>query len=115
MVLQWKPALFVLKKIAMKNVEFLVEKLIKCEELEKKIKIICSFNNVKCNFRQGRILTLKNTNVSFIEPHRVEIKIKNISIFIIYYNKNNLFLYNRTLPIDTKKLDTLIKEIKSNL
>lgn len=115
MVFQWKPALFVLKKITMKNVEFLVEKLIKSEELENKIKIICSFNNVKCNFKQGRILTLKNTNVSFIEPHKIDIKIKNISIIVIYYNKDNLFLYNRTLPIDTKKLDTLIKEIKNNL
>lgn len=99
----------------MKNVEFLTEKLIKCEKLENKIKITCSFNNVKCSFKQGRILTLKNTNVSFIEPHKAEINIKDKKIILIYFNEDNLFLYNRTLPIDTKKLDNLIKEIKSNL
>ena len=99
----------------MKNVEFLTEKLIKCEKLENKIKITCSFNNVKCSFKQGRILTLENTNVSFIEPHKAEINIKDKKIILIYFNEDNLFLYNRSLPIDTKKLDTLIKNIKNKV
>lgn len=99
----------------MKNVEFLTEKLIKCEELENKIKIVCSFNNVKCDFIQGRILFLKNTNISFIEPHKVEIKIKGYTLILTYINKSNLFLYNRTMPIDTKQLDALLKEIKSKV
>ena len=33
-----------------------VEKLIKDEELEKKIKLIFSFNKSKCNIKQGRII-----------------------------------------------------------
>ena len=77
----------------MKNVEFLTEKLVKCEKVENKIKILCSFNNVKCSFKQGRILTIKNTNISFIEPHQIEIIIKSKKILLIYFNEDNLFLY----------------------
>lgn len=99
----------------MEKAEFLTEKLIKSDELENRIKIICSFNNISCSFKQGRILTLKRTNVSFIEPHRIEIKIKDKIIILIYYDKNNLFFYNRTLPIEIKKLDSIIKDIKKAL
>ena len=106
---------FCFKNFIMENIEFLTEKLIKSDELENRIKITCSFNNVSCNFKQGRILTLKNTNVSFIEPHKIEIKIKNISIILTYYDKNNLFLFNRTMPIDIKNLDKIIKDIKKVL
>ena len=34
------------------KMEYLVKKLIKNEEWEKRIKIICSFNKAKCNFEQ---------------------------------------------------------------
>lgn len=112
LVFKGKLTLFVLKKITMKNVEFLQEKLIKCEKLENKIKIACSFNNLKCNFKQGRILTLKNTNISFIEPHKIEIIVEDKKLILIYFNEENLFLYNKTMPINIKQLDSLFKKIK---
>ena len=86
-----------------------------CDKLKNKIKMVCSFNNVKCSFIQGRILNIKNTNISFIEPHRVDITIKSKKIILIYFDIDNLFLYNRRTPIDTKQLDILIKNIKSKL
>ncbi len=89
------------------------ENLVRCEELENKIKIICSFNNVKYNFKRGRVLKVSNTNVNFIEPHRIDIIIGEKLIILIYFNANNLFLYNRTMPITTKQLDSLIKKIKN--
>ena len=92
-----------------------MEDLNKNAQFEKKITTLCSFNNVKCSFKQGKILTIKNTNISFIEPHQIEIIIKSKKILLIYFNEDNLFLYNRKLPIDTNKLYTLIKEIKTNL
>lgn len=95
--------------------DILMEDLNQNAQFEKKITTLCSFNNVKCSFKQGKILTIKDTNISFIEPHQIEIIIKNKKLLLIYFNEDNLFLYNRTLPIDTKKLDTLIKEIKSTL
>lgn len=99
----------------MEKTIFFTEFLPKDEKFENKIRIICSFNNLKCEFLQGRILTINNTNVSFIEPHKIEITIKNKKIILLYFNKDNLFLYNRTMPITTKQLDVLLKEIKSKV
>jgi len=46
--------------------EIFSEKFIKSEELEKRIRTTCSFNNATCEFRQGRILYMGGTNISFI-------------------------------------------------
>ncbi len=95
--------------------EIFSEKFIKSEELEKRIKITCSFNSAKCEFKQGRILYIQNTNISFIEPHKVEITIKGKKLILIYFDRKNLFLYNRTMPITIKQLDTLLKSIKNEV
>ncbi len=91
---------------------FKVKKLVKCEELERQIKMTCNFNSASCEFVQGRILKVDKTNVSFIEGHRVIVKIKDKKILLLYFNKENLFLYNRTRQISIKQLDILLKELK---
>lgn len=93
--------------------EIFSEKFIKSEKLEKRIRTTCSFNNAKCEIRQGRILYIANTNISFIEPHKVDVTIKGKKLILIYFDKDNLFLYNRTMPITIRQLDTLLKTIKS--
>ncbi len=104
--------IFCCKKNMEKNNLFLIDNLQKCEPLEKKINITCSFNNVKCIFKHGRILILRNTNISFIEPHKSIIRIKDNTIILLFFNEDNLFLYNRTLPIDIKQLDKILKTVK---
>ncbi len=95
--------------------EYEIQDLNKNEKLEKRIVTTCMFNNVKYNFQQGRILKIINTNVNLIEPHKINITIKNKDIIVIYYNKDNMFLYNRIYPITIKQLDTIIKYIKSKV
>lgn len=92
-----------------------MEELNQNSSFEKKIETICSFNNVSCSFEKGKIFNVDKTNISFIEPHKIYINIKNKKIMLIYFNEDNLFLYNRTMPITTKQLDTLLKEIKKDL
>jgi len=92
--------------------EYEIQDLNKDEKFEKRIVTTCMFNNVKYQFQRGRILKIKNTNVSLVEPHKINITIKNKDIIVIYYNKENMFLYNRSIPITIKQLDTLIKDIK---
>ncbi|HOO68128.1 MAG TPA: hypothetical protein PLC53_02035 [Bacilli bacterium] len=95
--------------------EFLIKKLRKDEYIEKRIKTICSFNNTSCNFVQGKIIGVKKTNVSFIEPHRAEINYLRIKLVIIYFDKDNIFLFDRTIPITILKLDKLLKIIKDEV
>ena len=58
--------------------------LVKSLDFEKKINCVWSFNNAKCEFIQGKILTFEGTNISFIEPHRVDISIKDKNIMLLY-------------------------------
>ena len=92
-----------------------IQDLNKDEKLEKRIVTTCMFNNVKYTIQQGRILKIVNTNMSLIEPHKVNITIKGKDIIVIYFNKENMFLYNRSIPLTIKQLDTLIKDIKSKV
>lgn len=47
--------------------EFKSKSLIRDLDFEKKLKIICSFNNAKREFISGRILEIKGTDISFME------------------------------------------------
>lgn len=90
------------------------KKLVRCEELEKRIKLACSFNNAKCEFVQGRILSIDKTNVCFIEPHRVNIKIKDKKVLLIYFDENNVFLYDRTMQITIQQLTMLLQCLRED-
>lgn len=91
---------------------FMVKNLIKDESFEKRIEITCAMNNAKCEFIQGKIIRIDKTNISVIEPHRVNISIKSKKLLLLYFDKDNLFLYDRTMPITIKKFVMLLKEIK---
>jgi len=86
--------------------------LVKSDKLEKRINLICSFNNANCEFLQGRILNVQRTNISFIEPHRINITIKEHKILILYYDEFNLFFFNRSIPIEVNDLYSLLKTVK---
>ena len=93
--------------------EYFTEKLINDEYFENRISTICSFNNAKCIFNDGKIIKIKETNVSIIEPHQVMVKWKQYKILLLYFDKDNMFLYDRTMPITLNELDKLLKEIRS--
>lgn len=82
------------------------------EKFERKIRIACDFHSAKYEFTQGRILNVDKVNVSFIEPHRFEIKLNGKKILVLYFDEDNMFLYNRRLPIDMKKLNLILDTMK---
>lgn len=91
---------------------FNYKNLRKDNNFEKRIEITCNMNNAKCEFIQGKIIGIDKTNISIIEPHRVSITIKSKKLLVLYFDKDNLFLYDRTMPITIKKLVMLLKGIK---
>lgn len=90
---------------------FSYKKLRRDEQFEKRLEITCAMNSAKCEFIQGKIIGVNKINISFIEPHRINITIKSHKLLVIYFNKDNLFLYDRTMPITIKKLVILLKDI----
>lgn len=67
-------------------------------------------NKPKCEFMQGKIIKVNNINVSFIESHKIIVKIKSYKLLVLYFDKENIFLYDRTIPITIKQLSTLLKK-----
>ena len=88
------------------------KKLKRNEKLEKKIAFTCRFNNAKYGFIEGNIINLEGVNISYIEPHRYIIKVNGKKIVLLYFDEDNIFLYNRAMPIDIKKLGLILKEMK---
>lgn len=82
------------------------------ERFERKIRIACDFHSAKYEFMQGIILNVDKVNVSFIEPHRFEIKLNRKKILVLYFDEDNMFLYNRRMQIDIKKLNLILDAMK---
>lgn len=90
-------------------------KLKRNEKFERKIRIACDFHNAKYEFTQGKIINLDKVNVSFIEPHRFLIEVNKKKILVLYFDEENMFLYNRTMPIDIKKLNKILSAMKNEV
>lgn len=82
------------------------------EKFEKKIRIACDFHSAKYEFTRGRILNVDKVNVSFIEPHRFLITLNGKKIIVLYFDEENMFLYNRTMPIDIRKLNLILDTMR---
>lgn len=95
--------------------EFFSEIFPENKEFERKIAMKCSFVNAKCEFIQGKIIHIKKTNMCFVEPHTIIVSIKDKKFILIYFDENNLFLYNRRNPITIKQLVKLLKQAKEML
>lgn len=85
------------------------------EKLENKIKFACRFNNAKYEFIEGHIINIEDVNLSYIKPHKYIIKNKKYKIIVLYFDEENMFLYNRTLPIDIKKLTMIFSAMKNEV
>ena len=62
------------------------------EELNRKIDMICRFACVKYEFIPGNIKSVKNTNIAYVKPHILKVKVNVIleeceEVFINGYNE----------------------------
>lgn len=82
------------------------EKLEIDEVLEKKINNLLKFNNIKAELKNGSILSLTNTNIVYIEPHRLEIK----GVIYLFFNKcEEVYINDLSRSIPLKELEHFIK------
>ena len=78
------------------------------DKLKRKIEMICKFANVKPEIINGSIKNIKQTNVAYVEPHRLIVN-KTTYLFLDEYDK--VFVNNTKNQI---KLSELEKHIKNN-
>lgn len=84
-------------------------KIIKEElQFEESLKFICEFSKVNPIFINGSIRKIENTNLSYIEPHRVMIK---NTTFLVFNYSNDVYISNLAKKIKLSELEEYLKNI----
>ena len=86
------------------------EKLDIEENLEKRIKNTLKFLNIKSKIERGNIISIKNTNLAYIEPHKLVIG--NIT-YLFFNDCENVYINNLQNHISLKDLHDHIKNYRS--
>ena len=78
------------------------------ESLKQRLEFICEFVKVTPTFINGSIRKIENTNLSYIEPHRVVIK--DIT-FLVFNYSNDVYISNLSKKIKLSELEEYLKTI----
>ncbi len=85
--------------------QIIKEKLDIDDELEKRIKNILKFLNIKSKIIKGKIIHIPKTNIAYIEPHRLEIN----EITYLFFNKcENVYINTLEMFIPFNELEVTI-------
>ena len=78
------------------------------KSLKQRLEFICEFAKVTPTFVNGSIRKIENTNLSYIEPHRVVIK---DTTFLVFNYSNDVYISNLSKKIKLTELEEYIKGI----
>ena len=78
------------------------------ESLKQRLEFICEFSKVKPIFINGSIRKIENTNLIYIEPHKVIIK---DTTFLVFNYSNEIYISNLTRKIKLYELEEYLKEM----
>lgn len=76
------------------------------EALKKKINNLLKFNNIKAKLEIGSIITLINTNIAYIEPHKLEI---NGNTYLLFNECDYVYINDLCKSIPLRELENLIE------
>ena len=76
------------------------------KSLKQRLDFICEFSNVTPIFINGSIRKIDKTNLSYIEPHRVNVK--GIT-FLFFKYSNDIYISNLTNKIKISELQEYLK------
>ena len=80
------------------------------ESLEKKIKNTLKFLNIKTKIIKGNIISIKNTNLAYMEPHKLVI---GNTTYLFFNDCENVYINNLENHISLKDLQDYIKNYRS--
>ena len=78
------------------------------ESLKQRLEFICEFSKVTPTFITGSIRKIENTNLAYIEPHRVIVK--NIT-FLVFNYSNDVYISNLTKKIKLSEQEEYLQNI----
>lgn len=81
------------------------------EGLKKKLDIVLEFSSIKdAKFINGNFRKIELTNLTYIEPHRIIIESKNITLLAFNYY-NEVYINNLAKRIKISKLTDYLKSL----
>ena len=78
------------------------------ESLKQRLEFICEFSKLTPTFINGSIRKIENTNLSYIEPHRVIIK---DTTFLVFNYSYDVYISNLSKKIKLSELEEYLKTI----
>ena len=78
------------------------------ESLKQRLEFTCEFSKVNPAFINGSIRKIENTNLSYIEPHRVIVK---NTTFLVFNYSNDVYISNLSKKIKLSELEDYLKTL----
>ena len=78
------------------------------KSLKQRLEFICEFAKATPTFINGSIRKIENTNLSYIEPHRVVIK---DTTFLVFNYSNDVYISNLSKKIKISELEEYLKTL----
>ena len=78
------------------------------ESLNQRINSILSFLGISAEIIKGNIINLDNTNLAYIEPHKLVI---NDTTYLLFNESQEVFINTLETSISITKLETHIKKL----
>ena len=78
------------------------------ENLKRRLEFICEFSKVTPTFINGSIRKIENTNLIYIEPHKVIIK---DTTFLVFNYSNEIYISNLTRKIRLSELEEYLNSM----
>lgn len=82
------------------------------EQLNQKIRNILLFLGIKASIENGNIINIDNTNLAYIEPHKLII---NNNTYLFFNECNEVFINTLEKSISITELENYIKTHKNAL
>jgi len=76
------------------------------ETLENKIKSILQFLGIKTKIIKGNLISIENTNLAYIEPHKLIIK---DTTYLLFNERNKVYINTLENSISITELENHIK------
>ena len=77
------------------------------ERLKKRLQFICKFSKSPSTFINGSIRKIENTNLAYIEPHKVIVN--GITLLVFNYS-DDVYISNLSKKIKLSELETYLKK-----
>ena len=81
------------------------------ETLQNKVKNILMFLGIKARIKNGNIINVSNTNIAYVEPHKL--KINDIS-YLFFNGSNEVYINTLEKSISITELQNYIKSTNTN-